>query len=395
MTRMKGLIIVALAFLLLAMPLLSACTRTVEVPVEKEVIKEVPVEKEVIKEVPVVKEVVKEVEVEKLSPLPDIISLTTTTGATNTAVSMSVADALRKNLDQKVVVEIAEVTIGGITLLRSGQSQMIAITTSLVRDPVLGLGEYDSPGWGPQPLRILVHGAGMYWGMITSKKTGIKTFEDVKGKRVAYFPASHAYNAATEDCFKAHGFTYDDVQKVSFESQGDSFDGLMNGVVDVVLGGLLSPKVVELDATVGAQVIGFSDSPEVAAIWAGLRPNHALLHAPKDAPGYYGITEDMILPGSMSTITAYSTLSEDWAYQLAKGIYEVMDEIGKVAATRGWTQKIATSLPAMAPFHPGAIKFYKEVGMWTAANEEFQQKELAAEAERMAAWKAKLLAAEK
>ena len=66
----KTWLAICVLLLLVALPLLTACTKEVvkEVPVEKvvtqEVVKEIPVEKEVIKEVP--KEVIKEVPVEKV-----------------------------------------------------------------------------------------------------------------------------------------------------------------------------------------------------------------------------------------------------------------------------------------------------------------------------------------
>ena len=103
MNRMKWLVFVSLALLLVTMPLLAACTKEVvkEVPVEKvvekEVVKEVPVEKvvekEVIKEVPVEKVVIKdEGSLHHDQPIPP--SLTEPFKPRGTVISVSVGDTI-------------------------------------------------------------------------------------------------------------------------------------------------------------------------------------------------------------------------------------------------------------------------------------------------------------
>lgn len=43
----------------------------------------------------------------------------------------------------------------------------------------------------------------------------------------------------------------------------------------------------------------------------------------------------------------------------------------------------------ISPLHPGMIKYLKEIGKWTSELDEFQSRQLAAEAQRVKAWKDK------
>lgn len=377
MKGIKVLLLTSLILLLFAVPLLGACTQ--------EVVKTVPVEKTVVQTQTVAVE--KTTVVEKtVKVLPSIIGFasrgTTGTGAT----ALALVDALSKQLGIKVVYEDYGTFPEMFLAVKSGRSLLLAGSTNTVRDALLGNGDYSQPEWGPQPLRTLVVGRPRFWGFYTSKKTGITTFADVKGKRVPYFPGSSTRNDTMEGVFKAHGFTWDDVKKVSFDDTGAAQQALIDGLVDVAFTGFPAPKMVELEATQGCVVIGFDQTPEMEKRFHELLP-HDLVIAAKGE--FVGVLDNILLPASVDYTMAYDFLDEDYAYTLTKAVYESIPDIAKTTAGEGLTQKGTTNVPAQAPFHPGAIKFFKEVGLWGAAQEAWQQKALQEEQARMAAWKAK------
>ncbi len=158
----------------------------------------------------------------------------------------------------------------------------------------------------------------------------------------------------------------------------------MNGVVDVVLNTTGSTSMTELDATQGAHFIPFSTSAETAQIWASLRPQPL---KPVKKGSYPGIDEDMLLSTSTDYVAVYDFADEDIVYQLTKAMYQIIPDLAKVR--KGWTREGAASLPVVSAFHPGAIRFFKEVGLWDAAHDKVQQDQLQSEQARMAAWKAK------
>ncbi len=323
-----------------------------------------------------------------MKPLPSILRFAANAGL-NSDVATSLAAALQQQLGTKTTVETASSQINSLLLVRSGQSELWETSTSTLLDPLKGVGDYSKPEWGPQPLRTLIEGELLPAGLWTTSKTGIKTMQDIKGKRVAYFPGSSTINDTITAIFEAHGFTYNDVKKVNFDSSAESWDGVQNGTVDVALGGFKTAKLTEVDATVGLWIIPFTQSPEVAEKWAKLRPQPLVQIK---AGEFAGVKVDMIQPASMHVVAAYNSMNDDIAYQITKGLYGSMDQIQKVAVTANWTKTGSTRLPLLAPFHSGSIKFFKEVGLWTAEHDKAQQDQLQSEQERMAAWKAKLTA---
>ncbi len=321
-------------------------------------------------------------------PLPSIVRFTSTAGQ-NSEIGTSLANALQKLLGTKFTVETASTQLNSWLLLRSGQAELAETSTSTLLDPLMGVGDYAKPEWGPQPLRILFQGELVPFGLWTTMKTGIKTMEDLKGKRVAYFPGSSTRNDTIEAILKAHGLTYNDVKKVNFDESLESYDAVQNGTADAALGGFRTAKLTEVDATTGLWIIPFGRSADVAARWKQLRPQ-PLLEMKKGE--FAGVKEDMLQPGSVHMVGAYNFLDEDIAYQITKGLYGSIEQIQKVPITAQWSKEGATRLPLLAAYHPGSIKFFKEVGLWTAEHEKAQQEQLQAEQGRLATWKAKLTA---
>lgn len=380
MSKTKFVVLTTIALLLAAMLLLGACTREVQVPIEKTVVQTqtVPVEKTTVVEKTVEKTVV--------PALPSIIRMVTVSGGSKYTSAVAMADALSKQLGVKVIVEGFGTNLEELAALRAGEGNIWMTSTTTLYDPAYGLSDFNKPEWGPQPVRVMFVGQANYFGLMTTKKTGIKTYDDVKGRSVAFLPGSQIVNESIESCLKAHGLSYDDMKKVDFGSYAASLDGLQDGIVDLVLGSFPSAKVLEIDSTVGVVVLPFSKSAETAKIWQGLRPAHPLLPAPTGA--FPGANGNILIPGSSLYVGAYDHLNEDLAYRITKGIYECVDVFNKVAAASGWKKELGYQLPVVAPFHPGSIRFFKEIGQWTAEHEKFQQEALRAEEARIAQWKA-------
>lgn len=100
---------------------------------------------------------------------------------------------------------------------------------------------------------------------------------------------------------------------------------------------------------------------------------------------YPDLTEDFqgLNVGSMHLITAASQ-SDDLIYQITKTIWENREEIaGKHPAGKALNEKNVARFTG-TDFHPGAIKFYKEAGLWKEVPSGSSEKEPTANEEKPA-----------
>ena len=79
------------------------------------------------------------------------------------------------------------------------------------------------------------------------KDSGIKTVEDLKGKRVAVGAPASGTEISAQRVFAAYGMTYDDI-KADYLSFAEGVEGMKNGNIDAVVisSGLPNAGVLEL-----------------------------------------------------------------------------------------------------------------------------------------------------
>ena len=87
--------------------------------------------------------------------------------------------------------------------------------------------------------------------------------------------------------------------------------------------------------------------------------------------------KDLPSIGVLEILICQAGLSEDMAYKVMKAIFDHLPELTQMTPiAKYWTGGPTSS--AVLPYHPGAIKYYKERNLWTEALEK-KQKELLAE----------------
>ncbi|MDO8473530.1 MAG: TAXI family TRAP transporter solute-binding subunit [Dehalococcoidia bacterium] len=320
-----------------------------------------------------------------LKPLPSIINMPYRTGAVTGQVTLGLAATIAQNLGVKVALQEVSADLAMFTAMAAKQGDFALAGSTTVFNANAGIGDFLTTG--PQQTRMIFKGPPQYVVLYTSGKTGIHTFADLKGKRLAYIPASAVVNETTGLMLNAMGLTWDDVKKVNVDSAAASIEALKAGVLDVpVVATYPGDQFVELAATIGLVILPFTPAPAAEKTFASLRPTNPLANVTKGQ--FTGVEQDMKLPTSANYVICYSYIDDDLAYQFTRANYAVVENT-PVAKDKGYVKAGAVSLPFVAPYHPGAVRFYKEIGMWTAAFENLQQQLLADEKVKVDAWKAK------
>ena len=253
-----------------------------------------------------------------------------------------------------------------------------------------GVFDFGAENWGPQPVRILIANGGGAVGLSVgvAGDLGVKDYADLKGKKVAWVKGAPALNVNVEAYLAYGGLTWDDVQKVEFGGFGDSWKGLASGKVDAAFASTNSGRAYE--AATGPRGL----------TWPQIDPANAdgLARMKAIAPFFntYTASVGATIDGTDGVPTAgyaYPVLmtmegnaDDALAYAMTKAMVELYDDYkGKAPGINGWALD-NQDLTWVAPYHAGAVRYYKEIGAWTEEAQAHNDMLLARQAALAAAW---------
>ena len=232
---------------------------------------------------------------------------------------------------------------------------------------------------GKQSLRIFWMAGPSPGGYFTRGDSGIKEVTDVAGRKVAWYSTYPLVNAYMES-FLAFGYlTYDDVVPIAIAGYAQGQKAPAEGVCDVAFSSTTTPPQYELEKSIhgihwiplpAADTEGWARLQAVAPYWY---PRTIITGA--------GISAASPLQSQAYSyqIACYDWADEDLIYWMTKQLHTRYDAYkDKHAILHFYTLENALDISKIfAPFHPGAIRYFKEIGAWTPANEALQQNLLA------------------
>jgi uncharacterized protein len=201
---------------------------------------------------------------------------------------------------------------------------------------------------------------------VTPVESGVEQIPDLAGHRVVVGVAGAGFEFFVRPLLAAHGVTYDDFTPL-YNTQAGAVDMLADGsAVAAFLGGAVPTSSITQAAS-GRDILLVPFDPEARDRLAEEYP----FFEPVEIPGgtYPGQDEPYagLDVGSMHLI-ANADADEDLIYRVTKTIYENRDRvIEKHAAGRAINPGNVVR-DTGTPFHPGAIRYYREVGIWPDAS---------------------------
>jgi uncharacterized protein len=198
--------------------------------------------------------------------------------------------------------------------------------------------------------------------VVVPADSDIKTFEDLKGKRVSVGEPGSGTELVSKSLLAAYDLDYEDI-KPEYLSFTESVDALQNNRVDAILITTLlpNPGIMSLATQKDLRFLQM-DAEHVEKLSNAF--GGRFVDAKIPAGTYDGQTEDIFTAGSPAGYVVHKDMSEDIAYNLTKIFIEKAADIEKVhPAASQWTKENAL-LGTDFPYHPGAVKYYKEIGIW-------------------------------
>ncbi len=225
----------------------------------------------------------------------------------------------------------------------------------------------------PNPnLRSLMMGTSLYNGFLVRADSPIKTPEDMRGKRFTWgypgFPPNIPPGLAG---LAMAGLTINDVIPVPVPEVVAGVQALIEGRVDVAMAAVGMGIVAEADAKVGVRFLPESMKPEAIKIAQKIMPG---IDVGIVKAGLPGIKVDTPIKKYGINIISSTHMPDYVAYVLVKTWWEYHKELWPIhAQLKGWAPELFVQKLATIPYHPGAIKFYKEKGVWTEEQDKWQE----------------------
>ncbi len=199
-----------------------------------------------------------------------------------------------------------------------------------------------------------------YVQLVTTADSGIKTFADLKGKRVGVGAPNSGVELNARMIFEAHGMTYDEC-KVDYLSYGEAIGQMKNGQCDAafVTSGLGNATIKELGVNKDIYIVPIQ----------GDALNNLIAKYPCFAPGTipkttYDTAQDTTTATVMNIMLVKSDLPNEVVYDLLTGINKELPTIQaahKTAASNIIPEYYLRATPIA--LHPGAEQWYKDNGL--------------------------------
>ncbi|WP_026960727.1 TAXI family TRAP transporter solute-binding subunit [Aliagarivorans taiwanensis] len=198
--------------------------------------------------------------------------------------------------------------------------------------------------------------------VVARADSGIKTFDDLKGKRVNIGNPGSGQRGTIEVLMAAKGWTNDDFALASELKAAEQAKALCDNKIDAMVYVVGHPSGAIKEATTSCDsVIVEVSGPEVDKL-VGENDFYRKVAVPGGM--YRGSDEDVMTYGVGATFVSSTAVDDELIYQVVKAVFENFDSFKKLHPAFAHLKKeemVKDSLSA--PLHPGALKYYKEAGL--------------------------------
>ena len=193
-----------------------------------------------------------------------------------------------------------------------------------------------------------------------SKDSGIKSVADFRGKRISVGDAGSGVEFNAKQILEGYGLTFDDIKKSNLSFK-ESAEGIQNGTLDgcFVTAGVPNAALQELAFSAGLVLVPVDSA---AAEKICKKYNY---YTVTSIPGgtYKGTDSDTAALAIKATLAVNAKLDEEIVYQMTKALFENLDSLAAAHAKGKEVSAKAAVTGVSVPFHPGAKKYFTEIGL--------------------------------
>lgn len=270
-----------------------------------------------------------------------------------------IVNATRREHKLRCSVEPTEGSVSNIRGVLSGEFDLGFAQSDSQYYALKGEGPFKDK---PQPkLRALFTVYPELFALMARQDAGIKKFEDIKGKRISIGSPGSGTRATMDLVMSAYGIKRSDLKSAAEFKFIELAPALCDNKIDAFVFVAGHPNAVLHDAAT-------SCATSIAAVTGA--PIDALVssqpfYAKADIPAkmYKGTDAPQPSFGMVATIVVSADLPDDTAYAITKAVFENFEDFKKLHPAVANSTKEGALRGDTVPFHPGAVKYFKEAGL--------------------------------
>jgi len=252
--------------------------------------------------------------------------------------------------------------VGNCKAVNGGRADLGWTYTHTAFNAYSGRGKFKKESTNLRHLMSLYPGV---FQIAVPKSSKINSVADLKDKRIVPGKVGFSGTVIAEQVLKAHDITFNSIKKnggsISYVGYSDSAALMKDGHSDCYMAVTSCPQstIIDLNFRPGVRFLPV-DKQHMDKILQ-MEPGLMATVVPQGA--YKGLEADVPAVGTVTAIVIHKDVSDDLAYNIVKTLYANWPELAKVKKKAIENSKPENALMgARIPVHPGAMRYYKEMG---------------------------------
>ncbi|MDR3355252.1 MAG: TAXI family TRAP transporter solute-binding subunit [Synergistaceae bacterium] len=281
------------------------------------------------------------------------------TSGTYYPIGGAIAQAVSKGGAIQATAETSNASVANVNLVATKEIEVAFVQNDITFWAYTGGMMFESPLTNLRAIAALYP---EHLQLITTKNSGVKVIDDLKGKRVGVGAPGSGTEGDVRAILQIAGLSYEDM-KTDFLDFGATTSRFKDNQIDAgfVVAGYPTASVMDLATTKDITLLDFT--PEYMDKLVKEFPYFIKSSIP--AKTYSGIDNDITTPAVMAILITHDEIPEDVIYEFTKSMFDNIADI-HAAHAKGKEITLKTALDGLTvPLHPGAAKYFKEQGMST------------------------------
>ncbi len=263
----------------------------------------------------------------------------------------------------QATAEVTSASIDNLNFLRAGTADIAFTLADALDDAYRGTGPFAETGRVPARALAVLYGS--YVHLATTEATGIGKIDDLRGRVVSTGSPGSGTEAAALRILEAAGLDAERDLRRQGLGAGGSVDATKDGKIDAFfwVGGVPTGAVLDLANTPGRTL----KLIPLNGLLPALRAQYGeALYTPIEIPGdvYPGLRAAVPTISVANVLVVDREMSDQLAYEITRAIFDHRDELIAIHPEASNLTPRSAVKGSPVPFHPGAIRFYREQGVW-------------------------------